>query len=193
MRKRILATAAAIGLAVSLVACGSDDPDTSRSPQPDSWVESQTDQAPPPSPEIPEVAMGETVTVTQEQYGPTGGVTGTGTVTVSDYGPITPAQAEAYVLSLQGNEHTAWVEIENLTGEFVYNSLYFELHTPDGDIVTASSLAPDPDLGSGDIRTGDRRRGTIMFEVPQDMTPDEMVLVDTDGSTAVAVWILNPQ
>ncbi|QXF84304.1 DUF4352 domain-containing protein (plasmid) [Rhodococcus pyridinivorans] len=189
MRRRILAAAAV--LTVSLVACGSNEADTSESPQPDSWVEGQIDQTPTASPEIPEVAMGETVTVTQEQYGATQGVTGTGTVTVSDYGPITPAQAEAYVLSLQGNEYTAWVEIENLTGEFVYNSLYFELHTPEGDIVTASSLGPDPSLGSGDIRTGDRRRGTIMFEVPQGMTPNEMVLIDTDGSTAMAVWLLD--
>ncbi|MFX1759940.1 DUF4352 domain-containing protein [Rhodococcus sp. As11] len=193
MKRRILATAAAAGLAISLVACADNDTTTSGPPQSDSWIEGQMGQTPPPSPEIPEVAMGETVTITQEQYGPTQGVTGTGTVTVSDYGPITPAQAEAYVLSLHGNEYTAWVEIENLTGEFVYNSLYFELHTPEGDIVTASSLAPDPDLGSGNIRTGDRRRGTIMFEVPQGMTPDEMVLIDTDGSTTMAVWTLSQQ
>lgn len=179
--------AASIAIAVALTTACSDDT-SEETTSPPHGGSGMLEQTPEPSTEIPEIDMGGTITVSQEMYGPTQGVTGTANVTVSGFAPLTPAQVEEYPLTLDGTGYTAYVEIENTGGEFSYNPLYFSVQTPEGDIYDADTVGLDDDLGTGDIRTGDRRRGSLLFEVPPEANLTELVLVATDANTELAVW-----
>ena len=60
------------------------------------------------------------------------------------------------------------VTLENSTRDKTpYNPLYFKVKDADGFEYSASFIAPDPELKSGDLAQGEKVRGNVAFEVPK--------------------------
>jgi Domain of unknown function (DUF4352) len=61
------------------------------------------------------------------------------------------------------------VTVESVTREkAVYNPLYFKAKDADGYEYTASLLAGDQGLKSGELNPGEKARGTVAFDVPSE-------------------------
>ncbi|MFD3811974.1 hypothetical protein [Rhodococcus sp. NPDC058639] len=192
-RHRFIVTAALVAL-VPLVSCDNDRTESSATPPTTGASVSRIEQASVPGVDLPTVPIGDTVTVSVEVVGSTEGVIGTADVTVSNFAPLPHPRIEKYPPHPTALDHlgyTVLVEIETRAGEFPYNALYFSLRTPGGAIYVASTPGLDDDLGSGTLRTGESRCGSLLFEIPPGADPAEVVLVDTDDSTPVASWTLD--
>jgi hypothetical protein len=69
----------------------------------------------------------------------------------------------------EGNTYLAiGVILENVTRDKTpYNPLYFKVKDAEGFEYTASFVAPDPALKSGDLAKGEKVRGNVAFEVSE--------------------------
>ncbi len=91
---------------------------------------------------------------------------------------VSTASAVAFSTAQPGQRFLVLdVAIENVSSrqEVPYNPLYFRLRSADGFQYDSEFLAPEPDLGTGNLSQGDRVRGNIAFEVPANA--DGLVLI----------------
>jgi len=194
MRKHLLVVAATLVALLPLTACANTRSESSAPAQSSPSIEDRADRKPLPDSGVPTVSIGGTVTVSQEMNGPTEGVTGTAGVTVSNFAALPYPRIEKYPATpvpLHGAGYTVWVEIDTRSGEFSYSTVYFSVRTPGGDIYVASTVGLEDDLGSGTLSSGERRHGSLLFEIPSGTNLTEIVLVGTDASTPLAVWTLD--
>jgi hypothetical protein len=57
--------------------------------------------------------------------------------------------------------------LENVSRDAApYNPLYFSVKDADSFEYTATMLAPDPSLKSGELARGEKARGNVAFEIP---------------------------
>lgn len=136
-------------------------------PHEDNWV--------PPDPTTAEeapvsaYALGESALVSD--------YAGTVKVTVSDF-QVRPSE-------LWGATQAVLVTVEGVEGNPWYNELYFKAETADHFRLN-TEIVDDPQLGSGQLQTGEVKRGWIGFDPAQPITA--IHVTDSSMSSTAASW-----
>jgi len=111
------------------------------------------------------------------------------TITVSDWQRVTDPNY-LMVAKTGTTPYSAMVTAESTGGTWVYDTQYIGLRTKEGDRIDSDPVGLDNDLGTGTLSAGENVRGTVTFEIPQGVTPSQIVLYSTvEGPQAI--WNLS--